>query len=122
MSQHRTYVTRRGHTLLYVGEPVDCPVLTLENYTKWYELHLVYPDGTVTEVDVRDVELVSDQHMDAVWVDHLYHPRLLHRLARHLNADLDERALEVAVGRWMLEGPDDTLIAGQLNFTEPPEL
>lgn len=119
MKDFHTYVTPRGHALLFVGQPVVQSVLTLENYTKWYELYLVHLDGSVTAVDVADVQEVSDRHMDAVWVDHCYHPRLLHRLAQHLNAELDERALEVAIGRWMLEGPDDSLIAGQLNFTEP---
>lgn len=116
----RTYISERGFPLLYVSQPGPKSVLTLENYTKWYEgLYLVMPDGTIEKVTIGVVELVADKHHDALWVDHLYHPRLLYRLAQHLGAELDERALEVAIGRWMLESGTCDALFTSLNFDDP---
>lgn len=106
MPEIRTYLSKRGFPLLFVQPPLDVPVLTAENYDKWYELYLVQPDGSVTQVDSTAVLDVADKHPDARWVDHLYHPRLLYRLAKHLGAELDERLLEVATGRWIFESED----------------
>lgn len=100
---YRTYVSRRGFPLLYVGKPMAVPVLTLENYTKWYGIYLVMPDGTVQGVNPSDIESMTTAYLDAIWADHLYSPHLLYRLAKHLRAELDERAMEVAIGRWLLE-------------------
>lgn len=102
----KTYTSKRNHPLLFVGEPSTDPILTAENYTKWYELYLVQPDGSVTEVAVEDLQLVMEQHDDARWVDHLYHPRLIYWLADQLKAEIDERLIEVAIGRWILESGD----------------
>lgn len=116
-NEPRIYLSERGHSLLYVDQPVDLPVLTLENYTKWYEgLYLVMPDGAVEKIAVEVVELVMDKYPDALWVDHLYHPRLLNRLADHLGALLDERAHEVAIGRWMLESDTCGAVVHALKF------
>lgn len=115
----RVYLSERMHTLLYVGAPINIPVLTLENYTKWYELHLVNPDGSVTTVDSSVIDAVQDQHRDARWVDHLYHPRLLYRVAEYLNAAVDERAVEVAAGRWILESTQFENELERFKFHDP---
>lgn len=116
----RTYLSERGFPLLYVSEPGSVPTLTLENYTKWYEgLYLVTPEGAVQKVAIEIVELVMDKHDDALWIDHVYHPRLLYRLAQHLGAELDERALEVAIGRWMLESGVCDAMTAALKFDHP---
>lgn len=117
--EYRVYLSDRGHPLLFMGQPIGSAVLTLENYTKWYELYLVYPDASVKKVDVVAVQEVMEENPNAFWYDHLYHPQLLYSLATKLGAELDERALEVAIGRWMLEGPDDCKTATELKFTEP---
>ena len=41
------YLSERGHTLVYWSPPSEVPVLTVENYVKWYGLYLVHPDGRV---------------------------------------------------------------------------
>lgn len=102
---NRVYLSDRGIPLLYVAEPCEVPVVTLENYTKWYDVYLVMPDGSVQVVE--GVLALVDKFDDAWWVDHLYHPRLLYRLAQVLNATVDERAIEVAAGRWMIERLED---------------
>lgn len=103
-TEYRTYYSERGMPLLYVHEPDTIPVVTLENYTKWYTLHTVNPDGSVTKIDGRILSEVMDKYHDAAWTDHRFSPRFIYRLAQHLGADVDERAIECALGRWMLEG------------------
>lgn len=105
VEENRTYLSNRGIPLLYVGKPCDIPIVTLENYTKWYEVYLVMPDGSV-QVAEGTLALL-DKFEDAHWVDHHYHPRFLYRLAQVLNGTVDERAVEVAAGRWMIERLQD---------------
>lgn len=105
--KNQTYLSKRNIPLLYIGKPVSVPVLTLENYTKWYSIYLVMPDGTVdtinSDVILEIVSQYQSREYPCLWVDHLYHPLLLQKLAEKLNAELDERAQEVAAGRWYYE-------------------
>lgn len=115
-----TYLSWRGLPLLYVGKPLDKPVLTLENYTKWYRVQLVMPDGSVQDVESGKLLEANDKIDIYGWVDHLFHPKLLIQMAKDLNAYTDERALECAGGRWMREndGLREAIEADpRLNFT-----
>lgn len=105
MSQHKnyTYLSERGLPLLYVGAPLDKAVITLENYTKWYKIYMVLPDGRVDVVRINELEEANDKLSIQGWVDHLFHPQLLIQLGKDLVAYVDERALECAGGRWMRE-------------------
>jgi len=101
------YFSKRNIPLLYIGKPVDKPIITLENYTKWYNVYAVMPDGSVSVVDAADVIEVASQYRSkenpGLLIDHLYHPLLLEKLAEKLGMELDERAQEVAAGRWHYE-------------------
>lgn len=89
------------------GKPLICqtpntiPVLTMENCEKWYSLYLLHPDGAITEVD-RDLVLDCVERGE-MWVDHIYHPNLLKRVAKRLDGCVDVVSLEVAAGRWVME-------------------
>jgi hypothetical protein len=100
---HHNYVSLRGHPLLYVGPPLPTPIVTLENYCKWYEIHIVNPDGAVEKVPVQLIQQICDEQKKPLWIDHNFHPQLLILIAAHLKAEYDEMAVEVAAGRWVLE-------------------
>lgn len=110
----RIYYSDRGMPLLYMGAPLEVPVLTLENYTKWYRIFMVMPDGSVTDISDQVNEALS-KYSDAQIRDHSYHPRLLYRLAEMNKGCVDERAIEVAAGRWIIEATEDT----SYNFHDP---
>jgi hypothetical protein len=101
--ENRVYLSWRGLPLLYVAEPLGKSVLTLENYTKWYRVQLVMPDGSVQDVESGKILEANDKISIHGWMDHLYHPKLLIQLAKDLDAWTDERALEAAGGRWLRE-------------------
>jgi hypothetical protein len=111
MANNHHYTTERGHHLLFMGQPLDKPVLTLENYGKWYEMHVIQPDGTVAAVDVKVLSETMDIYSDALWIDHLFSPRLIYRVAQQMDYYVDERALEVALGRWVMEGHENISLA-----------
>jgi hypothetical protein len=115
MKQYRTYFSPRGIPLLYIGEPCEVPVVTLENYTKWYEIFLVMPDGSVQAVPSNIVSNIDDPKVGLLWVGHHFHPRLLYRLADYYNGCTDERAVETAAGRWMIEHLD----SDEYHFVNP---
>lgn len=120
MSEPCIYLSERGFPLLYIHEPNDVPTVTLENYTKWYEgIYLVHPDGRVEKVDSGQILALMDKYPDAWWRDHLYHPRLLYRLATELGACVCERSVEVAIGRWMLESGSCDDVTENLKFIDP---
>lgn len=119
MADTQTYLSERGWPLLYVRKPVDVPVVTLENYTKWYEIYLVNPDGGVEKLKSGIILEVCDKWPDARWVDHLYHPRLLYRVAEYLGASVCERAVEVAAGRWIMESPEFENESNRFKFYDP---
>jgi hypothetical protein len=110
----RVYHSNRGFPLLYMGLPLEVPVVTMENYTKWYRIYMVMPDGSVEDVSAL-IDEVMAQYPDAMMSDHCYHPRLLYRLAEMNKACVDERAIEVAAGRWVIEATEDT----SYNFHDP---
>lgn len=111
----RNYYSPRGHQLLYVGDPVSVPVITLENYTKWYEIYVISPEGRVEKVDSDLVLAVLGEYHDAQICDHVFHPRLLYRIAQELGGEVEERAAEVAAGRWMLEARN----TDEFHFSDP---
>jgi hypothetical protein len=88
--------------LLYTGEPLDVPVITLEAYEKWYEIFMVKPDGTVEAVDVRILQEAEEKDSKACWIDHDIHPRMLYRVAEILKGCTHDVAVEVATGRWVI--------------------
>lgn len=105
-----SYFSARNLQLLYVGKPVSVPVITLENYTKWYSVHVVMPDGSVKVASVSDIPTEMLPPF-AIWSDHCIHPYALELLAKIHGGEVDERAQEVAIGRWILEtGLYDELI------------
>lgn len=102
-SRYRMYLSKRNIPLLYVGDPVDVPIITMENYTKWYGIYLVMPDGSV-ELVKPDLMMVAAESLPFLpFGDHLYHPQLLIQLRRDHGWEVDERAIETAGGRWVRE-------------------
>lgn len=98
------FKSERGHELLW-QEPLDIPVVTLENYEKWYSIYVLHPDGTVEKVSVDDIFEALDRAAvgrGSVWVDHYYHPELLKEVARMYNGEVHQTTLELAMGRWVI--------------------
>lgn len=100
------YYSERGHQLLYTGRSAEVPIITLENYPKWYRIHVIRSDTSVSTVPNAVVYRALDSDPLAKISGHLFHPRLLYRAAAIMNADVDDRAIEVAAGRWMIEYVD----------------
>lgn len=100
---NHTHRSQRNIPLIYIGRH-DVPIVTMENYMKWYGIYVVHPNGVVENVapDVLD-ELCGDDYFIA---DHNYHPTLLRRVAKHFNGEVDPVSLEVALGRWKMEIED----------------
>ena len=96
------YKSPRGMMLLD-QTPSDKPILTGENYEKWYDLYLLHPDGTVEPVtknyDIDD----CNYETGCVWIDHNYHPEIFNKMAGKHGWYIGQVAIEVAAGRWALE-------------------
>lgn len=93
----------RGLPLIYV-EKHDVPIVTMENYCKWYGIQVVHPDGKVENVDVDLLDKLCGS--DVLMGDHNYHPILLRRVAKHYGGHVDGISLEAAGGRWKAEIED----------------
>jgi hypothetical protein len=78
-----------------------CPIVTIENYCKWYNLYVVMPDDTVRQLRPEEYG-VND-----LWLDHVPNPRHLDAIADRLGMYLDPNSFEMIIGRYRLEIKDD---------------
>jgi hypothetical protein len=97
------WTSKRGHPLVFCGIPQSIPVLTVENYLKWYGLELVMLDGTVEEVGFGELQALADERGTPAYVDHVPDPTLVQALAERRGWELDAVSYEVMVGRWESE-------------------
>lgn len=74
------------------------PVLTVENYTKWYVLYLVHPDNRVEQVSFDQLNDFTDK---SPYTDHAPNPVAVERLAAARGWNIAERAMECIIGRWI---------------------
>lgn len=87
----KNYYSPRGEQLVFIGEPMDVPVITVENYTKWYTLFTIQPDGKVEP-------LIIDG-----WIDHNPIPVEVYKYAQQANMFVDEQSMEMIIGRFVQE-------------------
>lgn len=92
--------SERDHPLMY-QRVLDVPVITVENYEKWYSIYLIQPTGEIEEVPVKVIEEVMGDN--CWWIDHRWHPKLLLALAKHYGGEVPDTTIEVVAGRWVLE-------------------
>lgn len=95
------YESPRGIMLLD-QTPSDKPILTGENYDKWYDLYLLHPDGTVEGVtkayDMDDCKYETG----CTRIDHFYHPEIFNKMCGKHGWWIGQVAIEVAAGRWAI--------------------
>lgn len=109
------YVSSRNIPLL-AQERGKVPIVTMENYGKWYGVDIIHPDGRVEGVDP---DLLSDLERESgtcLMGDHNYHPQLLERVAVHYKGKVDWRAAQMAGGRWTYEIEDGHMTQGPQFF------
>jgi hypothetical protein len=83
--EHKLYFSERG-----------LPLITVENYCKWYSMYLLHPDGTVAKVPA---ELENND----LFCDHVWHPSSFVKTAKEHGWLYDEKAMEMIGGRWQHE-------------------
>jgi len=103
LAMTRQLRSKRGFPLVYGGAPASAPILTVENYPKWYGLFLVHPDGAVQEVDFGVLHKFSDKAGQPPYVDHVPNAKLIPALAESRGWILDPCSYEMMVGRWECE-------------------
>lgn len=94
--------SERGFPLLWQRQ-CDEPIITVENYEKWYNLFVVHPDKRVEVVDSSLILELSEKG-SSLWIDHEFHPRLLLLVAQRYGGCAHAEALEMAAGRWVMAG------------------
>jgi hypothetical protein len=115
----KVYVSQRGIPLLCQSPSTfGKPIVTMENYCKWYGVQVLHPDGRVEGADHDDLSRIADRLGHCLMGDHNYHPRLLNEYAKQIGGTADWRAIEMAGGRWVSEILDGDL-PGLPNFDVP---
>jgi hypothetical protein len=99
---YHAHFSERGHALVWAKTPLDIPILTVENYLKWYELYLIQPDGSITTIPFEELE-PYEKDDGPVMGDHVFNPRVVQRMAHAQDYHLDTQAFEMLIGRWELE-------------------
>ena len=101
--QHTIYYSERGIPLTFNGPIPKVPTLTVECYLKWYHLFLVDTMGRVTEVPQAFIDEMDSACVLTWTADHCYHPLLPERMAANPGWDIDSNAMEMIVGRWLMD-------------------
>ena len=115
---YKLHFSERGIPLVYYGVLNEKPILTVENYSKWYNLYYVYPDGEVSPVlepayDFAERELLKiaygltgeakQDFPTMVRGDHIYNPFALKFIAGYVGGFVYPQSEEIIIGRWELE-------------------
>jgi len=99
------YFSERGIPLItqWFEDDVEAfnPILTLENYEKWYSMYIIYPNGKVEQVSPS-----LDDTYDT-WMGHAVYPSYFHLVAKRLGCTYDNRTFALVCERFVedvLEG------------------
>jgi hypothetical protein len=96
-------VSENNHPLVLEYIPT-VPTITVENYCKWYTLHVVFPDGRIECLLFPGMDDTGDEpENESGFVDHVPNPRAVRKMAERLGYEIDYDSLERMVGRWFLE-------------------
>lgn len=95
--------SHRDIPLVLQEAPSPNPLLTVENYCKWYDVFIVFPDG---RVEIVDYNLFWDGPGTG-WHDHVPNPKACLGVAAKLNVEWHGESFEMIVGRYMLEVQED---------------
>jgi hypothetical protein len=114
-----TYYSDRRHPLVFCGVSEEFPVVTVENYVKWYEPWLVLPDGSVRKVTFEKMESHAVALDTSAMGDHVFNPAVIERMALENGWLVDETSMDMIVGRWVREhqGVDVSSFAGSPSQT-----
>ena len=98
------YFSKRGHPLVWATHPpLGVIAVTVENYMKWYGLHLIHPDGRVDEIPFPSDLKYGDSTNTSHCCDHAPNPMWVQRFCHDKGYLLDLQALEMIIGRWEIE-------------------
>lgn len=91
------------------GIPLICqdvrnePTITVENYCKWYDIYVIYPDGSIVTASWTKMREIEESSGRTLIGDHIFHPLLLSEYANIIDGSVDEVSEEVVTGRWIFE-------------------
>lgn len=100
------HLSERGIPLVYTGENNILPVITIENYMKWYKLYTVL-DGSVLPLSVRIASRYEKENTGSpAWSDHIPTPWFCKWIFDRYEDyyEWDYMAYELIIGRWIREG------------------
>lgn len=105
MIEYKLWFSERGIPLVYCGPaPKDVPVLTVENYCKWYTLYLIKPNGIVEAYyPNKKLEKECYEKFGFYNGDHNYQPSAVQYIADKEEFILHEEAIEMIIGRYEME-------------------
>jgi hypothetical protein len=100
---NRIILSDRNIPLVYqFNEDISEPVLTVENYTKWYDLYLVNHDRSVNKVGFDALHNFTPKD-ESPYSDHVPNPKAVKCYADKYSYHLDEQSFEMMTGRWVID-------------------
>lgn len=108
----------RGVPLVSTVAVLDEPVLTVERYQKWYHLFLLTPTlgqkptDAIKRIDVEELDFSiltnpTFGRNHSPYVDHVPNPVVVQRMCISYGWEIDDMALELMIGRWVLDPNPD---------------
>lgn len=99
------FQSERGVPLVTQQTHDTKPMLTVENYDKWYDLYIITVDGYVEKTEVIENELTSKARslLFDGWSDHAFNPNHFKELAEEMNFNYDTATIESVERRWQTD-------------------
>jgi hypothetical protein len=104
------YYSERDIPLVFYKEKgfrLSQPVLTVENYSKWYKLHLIKNEKVIEYYPDEKILKYLENRFETYFIsNHCFNPIIVQKIAEIEKFHLCEQSLEMIIGRWELEIKD----------------
>lgn len=115
--------TSNRNIKLITQEVNDKPMLTVENYMKWYDIFVIQINGEV--VPVNEITYLKDieDHAGRTWYDHCPTPAYFHEVSKRIGAEYDNETFSAVCVRFVEDILDDdwTKLADYMPQREEPK-
>lgn len=95
------HVSERNIPLVCQDERPNSLTLTVENYIKWYNIYVIFPNNDVKFLDPKLARSYENFSGDLAWSDHLISPLFATWLTESFYFEWDSPSLDMVVGRWV---------------------
>ena len=99
----KIYKSDRDIALFCTKEELNKPIISMENYCKWYAAYIIYPSGAIIKLDFEELEEGFEIQLESAYYDHTPNPIAICSYASAHKFDICSYSLAAITRRWFNE-------------------